>query len=172
MGRHKSLYGQICSACKVDFPLEAFSIDRSTPLGLRRICKECNRARVAAWNLAHPKAAKQREIERNYAPARRLRRLEAYAEKHPHIIHLRIAREFQAEQLIEAVQWVEQNPGNPRATILLEAGITPYLWSKIFHLFDKTVVPSTPGPKGNLRKVTFSRNQEPYSVRKIKAKAK
>jgi hypothetical protein len=167
MTKPKAKIGQVCNHCKVDLPLEAFGRDRSTPLGLRRICKECNRAHVAAWGLNHPGAAKQREIDRNYAPARRQRRLDDYAEKHPHVIHLRIARAFQAEQLLEAVQWVEQNPGNPRATILLEAGITPYLWSQIVHLFDKTVVPATPGPKGNLRKVTFTRNQEPYSVRKI-----
>jgi hypothetical protein len=168
----KGKIGQICNHCKVDLPLEAYGMDRSTPLGIARICKSCNQARVAAWDLANPGARAKREIDRNYAPARAERARAKYAREHPNVVHLWAAREFQAEQLLEAVQWVEQNPGNPRTIIFREAGITPYLWSKIVHLFDKTIIPSIPGAKGTLRKVLFSRNQEPYSVRKIKAKAK
>jgi hypothetical protein len=167
MGRHISLNGQICSGCKVDLPLEAFGKDKRAPSGIARVCLTCNRERMRAWTLRNPGASKQRDIDRDYRPARNQRQREDYARKHPAVVVLRTARLFQEEVLLEAVQWVEANPGNTYRKIAMEAGLSQYLWTKIRHLFDKTITPSEPGRYGKPRKITWSRNSEPYSVKKI-----
>ena len=45
---------KICSKCKTEKPVDAFSVDRSKKDGLRTTCRDCSRATVAKWSVDNP----------------------------------------------------------------------------------------------------------------------
>ena len=45
---------KICSKCKAEKPVAAFSVDRSKKDGLRTTCRDCSKATVAKWSADNP----------------------------------------------------------------------------------------------------------------------
>lgn len=60
---------KICSKCKAEPPVAAFSVDRSKKDGLRTTCRDCAKVTVAKWSAENPerkKANDARHHEKRY----------------------------------------------------------------------------------------------------------
>lgn len=66
---------KICSKCKTEKSVDAFSVDRSKKDGLRTTCRDCSKATVAKWSADNPERKKANDAKHH------IRRYQTDAEK-------------------------------------------------------------------------------------------
>ena len=100
---------KVCTKCKVEKPVEAFSKHRGKPGGLRYECKECGNAEGAKWRKANPDYQHRHYLANREAV---LARTKAYRENNLEACRAR-ARKYGRENKEKVAayqkQWVVNN---------------------------------------------------------------
>lgn len=108
------MFTKVCTACRVEKSIDAFSPDNTRKDGYRSQCKECTAKRIAEWRKKHPDLVKSRnKATRKKYHAERIQRDREYYHKNIEERRRR-AREYYWRKRDQVrknqSEWARQNP--------------------------------------------------------------